>query len=139
MRVTGYLVLSALFVAAGAAAQTGKPRVFFVEPKANATVKSPAHLKFGVENYKIAAVPDGTVEKARPGVGHFHVGVDVPCVSDNQTIVKGTPSWVHFGKGDSEIDMQLTPGKHTLALQFADDLHNAIKGMCTTITVNVAP
>jgi hypothetical protein len=60
-------------------------------------------------------------------------------VADNATIVKGTPSWVHFGKGDSEIDMQLTPGKHTLALQFADDLHNAIKGMCTTITVNVAP
>ena len=53
--------------------------------------------------------------------------------------MKGTPSWVHFGKGDSEIDMQLTPGKHKLALQFADDLHNTIKGMCTTITVNVAP
>ena len=46
---------------------------------------------------------------------------------------------MHFGKGDSEIDMQLTPGKHKLALQFADDLHNAIKGMCTEITVNVAP
>ena len=113
--------------------------MFFVEPKANATVKSPAHLKFGVENYKIAAVPDGTVETARPGVGHFHVGIDVPCVDDGKTIVKGTPSWVHFGKGDSEIDMQLTPGKHKLALQFADDLHNAIKGMCTEITVNVAP
>jgi len=127
-----------LLGAAGVAAQ-GKPRVFFVEPKNNAAVKSPVHLKFGVENYKIAAVPDGTVETARPGVGHFHVGVDVPCVGDGKTIVKGTPSWVHFGKGDSEIDMQLTPGKHTLALQFADDLHNAIKGMCTTITVNVAP
>jgi hypothetical protein len=139
MRITGCLVLLALLVAGGVAAQSGKPRVFFVEPKANATVKSPAHLKFGVENYKLAAVPDGTVEKARPGVGHFHVGVDVPCVGDGTTIVKGTPSWVHFGKGDSEIDMQLTPGKHTLALQFADDLHNAIKGMCKTITVNVAP
>ncbi len=23
-------------------------------------VKSPVHLKFGIENYKIAAVPDGT-------------------------------------------------------------------------------
>jgi hypothetical protein len=139
MRVTGYLLLLALSVAAAAAAQTGKARVFFVEPKANATVKSPAHLKFGVENYKVAAVPDGTVEKARPGVGHFHVGIDVPCVGNGKTIVKGTPSWVHFGKGDSEIDMQLTAGKHTLALQMADDLHNAIKGMCSTISVNVVP
>ena len=33
--------------------------------------------------------------------------------------------------------MQLTPGKHKLALQVADDLHNAIPGLCTTITVNV--
>ena len=139
MRITGYFVLLALSFAAAAAAQTGKARVFFVEPKANATVKSPAHLKFGVENYKVAAVPDGTVEKARPGVGHFHVGIDVPCVGNGKTIVKGTPSWVHFGKGDSEIDMQLTPGKHTLALQMADDLHNAIKGLCSTISVNVVP
>jgi len=138
MRVIGLLLLLSISLAAAAAAQ-GKARVFFIEPKANATVKSPAHLKFGVENYKVAAVPDGTVETARPGVGHFHVGIDVPCVGDGQTIVKGTPSWVHFGKGDSEIDMQLTPGKHTLALQFADDLHNAIKGMCQSITVNVAP
>jgi hypothetical protein len=138
MRAIGYLLTLTLLVGAAAAAQ-GKPRVFFIEPKKNATVKSPVHLKFGVENYKIAAVPDGTVETARPGVGHFHVGVDVPCVDDGKTIVKGTPSWVHLGKGDTEMDMQLTPGKHTLALQFADDLHNAIKGMCSPITVNVAP
>jgi len=138
MRVTGYVVLMALCAAVGARA-AGKARVFFVEPKANATVKSPVHLKFGVENYTVAAVPDGTVEKARPGVGHFHVGIDTPCVGVGKTIVKGTPSWVHFGKGDAEIDMQLTPGKHTLALQMADDLHNAIKGLCSTITVNVAP
>ena len=139
MRATGYLVLFASLVAVSATAATPKPRVFFVEPKAGVTVKSPAHLKFGVENYKIAAVPDGEVKTARPGVGHFHVGVDTGCVASGKTIVKGTPSWVHFGKGDSEIDMQLTPGKHKLALQFADDLHNAIKGLCSTITVNVAP
>ena len=70
-----------LFVAAGAGGAAAKPRVFFVEPKNDATVKSPVHLKFGIENYKIAAVPDGTVKTARPGVGHFHVGVDTPCVA----------------------------------------------------------
>jgi hypothetical protein len=139
MRATGYLALFAFLVAVGATAATSKPRVFFVEPKTGATVKSPVHLKFGITSYKIAAVPDGEVKTARPGVGHFHVGVDTPCVASGATIVKGTPSWVHFGKGDSEIDMQLTPGKHKLALQFADDLHNAIKGLCTAITVNVAP
>jgi hypothetical protein len=142
MKATVYAVLLMSLVAVGASAATAKARVFFVEPKNGATVKSPpagVHLKFGVENYKIAAVPDGEVKTARPGVGHFHVGVDTPCVASGATIVKGTPSWVHLGKGDTEMDMQLTAGKHKLALQFADDLHNAIKGLCTTITVNVAP
>ena len=142
MRVVRHLALATLAAAAvyGASARVeaqGKPRIFFVEPKNGATVKSPVKLKFGIENYKIAAVPEGDVKTARAGVGHYHVGVDTGCLKPGETIVKGTPSWIHFGKGDSEIDMQLTPGKHRLALQLGDDLHNTVKGLCSTITVNV--
>ena len=61
------------------------------------------------------------------------------CLAAGRTIVKGTPSWIHLGKGDSEMDMQLTPGKHRLSLQLGDDLHNTVKGLCSTITVNVTP
>jgi len=145
MKVVRHLALALLAAAAfyatlapaGAEGQ-GRSRIFFVEPKNGASVKSPVKLKFGIENYKIAAVPDGDVKTARPGVGHFHVGVDTGCLKPAATIVKGTPSWIHFGKGDSEIDMQLTPGKHRLSLQLGDDLHNTVKGLCSTITVNVA-
>jgi hypothetical protein len=138
----GYLVLFASLVAVGAygsrqVSAQGKPRIFFVEPKNNATVKSPVHLKFGIENYKIAAVPEGDVKTARPGVGHYHVGVEQNCLKPGETIVKGTPQWVHLGKGDTEMDMQLTPGKHKLSLQLGDDLHNTVQGLCSTITVNV--
>ena len=52
-------------------------------------------------------------------------------------IVKGTPSWVHFGTGATEIDVQLEPGTHKLTLQLGDDLHRTIDGFCQTITVNV--
>jgi hypothetical protein len=112
-------------------------RVFFVEPQDGATVKSPVHLQFGLEGYELAPVPEGTIETARPGMGHHHVGIDTDCLSTGATIVKGTPSWVHFGDGKSEIDMQLTPGQHKLSLQLGDDLHNTIEGLCQTITVNV--
>jgi hypothetical protein len=44
---------------------------------------------------------------------------------------------VHFGKGESEFDTQLTPGTHKLALQLGDDLHNTLPGACSTITVHV--
>jgi hypothetical protein len=116
---------------------SSSPRVYFVEPKDGDTVKSPVHLKFGIDNYELAAVPAGTVETARPNVGHHHVGVDQDCLAPGTTIVKGTPSWVHFGDGKSEIDMQLPPGRHKLSLQLGDDLHRAVDSLCQTITVNV--
>ena len=122
---------------AGAQAMKKKPRAFFIEPKNGATVTSPVHMKFGSEGIEIAPVPPGDVTTARPGIGHYHVGIGVSCLATGRTIVKGTPSWVHFGDGKSEIDMQLTPGKHKLALQIGDDLHNTVAGTCQTITVNV--
>jgi len=112
-------------------------RVFFIEPKNNATVTSPVHMKFGSEGIEIGAVPPGDVTTARPGIAHYHVGIDENCLPPGKTIVKGTPSWVHFGDGKDVFDSQLTPGKHKLALQLGDDLHNTLPGTCSVITVNV--
>ena len=130
---------------AGATAQTKKaaapkakkPRVFFIEPKNGASVTSPVHMKFGSEGIEIAPVPPGDVTTARPGKAHYHVGIDQDCLQPGKTIVKGTPSWVHFGDGKSEFESQLTPGKHKLALQLGDDLHNTMPGTCQVITVTV--
>jgi len=114
-----------------------KVRVFFIEPKNNATVTSPVHLKFGSEGIEISPVPPGDLTTARPGMAHYHVGIDQECLPPGKTIVKGTPQWVHFGDGKDNIDTQLTPGKHKLALQLGDDLHNTMPGACQVITVNV--
>ena len=70
-------------------------------------------------------------------MGHHHLGIDMDCLPAGTEIVKGTPSWVHFGTGATEIDVQLTPGAHKLTLQLGDDLHRTIDGFCQTITVNV--
>ena len=129
------------FVGVGAAkaAAQAKPklRVFFVEPKNGATVSSPVHMKFGSEGIEIGAVPQGEVKTARPGIAHYHVGIEQDCLASGNTIVRGTPSWVHFGNGASEFDSQLTPGTHKLALQLGDDLHNTMPGACEVITVTV--
>src|SRR5437867_2727516 len=110
------VLITAFGVQAGAQAKKSgakkaaakKARVFFVEPKNGAMVTSPVHMKFGAEGIEIAAVPPGDVTKARPGIGHYHVGIDTSCLAPGKTIVKGTPSWVHFGKAESEFDSQLT-------------------------------
>src|SRR3954469_22613449 len=109
MKLTRHFTLLAFIVAAAACGGGSPPRVFFVEPQNGATVKSPVPLKFGVQNYQVAAVPQGTVDSARAGMGHYHVGVDTDCVPAGTAIVKAAP-WVHFGTGNSEIDMQLPPG-----------------------------
>jgi len=149
MNIGKQLALPALIIVAGfgfaASAQQGakpaakKPRVFFVEPKNGATVTSPLHMKFGSEGVEIAAVPPGEITKAqvRKGIAHYHVGIDQSCLPAGKTIVKGTPSWVHFGDGKDVFDTQLTPGKHKLALQLGDDLHDTMPGTCQEITVTV--
>jgi hypothetical protein len=150
MTLSKQIVLPVLVMVAGlgvfASAQAKKPamkakashaKVFFVEPKNNATVTSPVHMKFGSSGIEISPVPAGDLKETRPGVAHYHVGIDQACLPAGKNIVKGTPSWVHFGDGKDVFDSQLTPGKHKLALQLGDDLHNTIAGACQVITVNV--
>ena len=140
------ILMMVLALGALAAAQAKQPagkaaakkiRVHFVEPKNNATVTSPVHMKFAVEGIEISPVPPGDLKDTRPGVAHYHVGIDQNCLPPGKNIVKGTPSWVHFGDGKDVFDSQLTPGKHKLALQLGDDLHNTLPGACEVITVNV--
>ncbi len=125
--------------AAPAAAVAPAKRVYFVEPADGAVVKSPVHFAFGVDGFTIAPVPEGTVEQARDGMGHHHLGVDTNCLPEGATIPKGTPGWVHFGKGDTTIDMQLTPGPHTFSLQAGNDLHQTVAGLCEVLTITVEP
>jgi hypothetical protein len=123
--------------AAAAPTASASPRVMFLEPQDGATVKSPVHLRFGLENYQIGVVPPGEITTVRPGMGHHHVGIDTDCLPPGTVIEKANP-WVHFGDGKAEIDMQLPPGKHKLTLQLGDDKHTTITGLCQSITVNVA-
>lgn len=123
--------------AAPAAEPGGRARVYFAEPQDGATVKSPARFRFGIENYELAPVPQGTVEVVRQGVGHHHLGVDTDCLPVGEVIPQAAP-WIHFGGGQTEIDMQLEPGPHTFVLQLGDDQHRTVEGMCETINITVA-
>ena len=133
---TATLALIALTCASCGQSQPEGRRVFFIQPADGATVQSPVRLEFGAENFRIAAVPAGTVSDTRPDLGHHHVAVDADCLTPGTVIPMAAP-WVHFGDGKNIIDMQLPPGSHRLTLQIGDDLHRTIEGLCSTITVNV--
>ena len=113
-------------------------RVFFVSPKNGDTIKTVHRFEFGSDMYTISPVPAGEITEAqvRPGLGHFHLGVDTDCLPAGQVIPKADP-WIHFGTGSNNIEMQLKPGQHRFSVQAGDDMHRSVEGLCETITVNV--
>ena len=123
---------------ASSSSGAGGGKVFFVSPKSGETIKTMATIEFGSTGVTVAAVPPGELkpEQVRPGMIHYHLGVDTDCLPAGTIIPKADP-WVHFGDGKNVIDMQLPPGKHRLTLQAGDDLHRTIEGLCSTITVDV--
>jgi hypothetical protein len=124
--------------AADHTAHPGGGKVFFLEPKDGASVKSPVHIVFGSDMFTIAAVPPGEIapEAVRPNTGHYHLGVDTDCLPAGSVIPKANP-WVHFGQGNNNIDMQLAPGPHKLVVQMGDDRHATMTGLCEVINVTV--
>jgi len=107
-------------------------RVFFVEPSDDATVSSPVHVVMGVEGMEIE--PAGEVN---PGKGHHHVLIN-DGFTEEGVVVPADETHIHFGKGQTETDLELEPGEYTLTLQFADGLHQSYgQPMSASIKVTV--
>ncbi|MFX1671800.1 DUF4399 domain-containing protein [Paraburkholderia sp. A2WS-5] len=106
--------------------------VYFVEPKNGATVSNPVHVKFGVDGMTVA--PAGT---ATPNTGHHHLLIDGAALPQGTVVPAGEKS-IHYGKGQSEADVTLPPGDHTLTAQFANGAHQSYgPEWSQTITVHV--
>lgn len=105
-----------------AAARTKAPdgaKVFFVGIKDGDTVTSPFKVGFGVEGLKLA--PAGTPDA---GVGHHHLIVDAELPPQDQPL-PANDHVLHFGKAQTETELKLPPGPHTLQLEAADSNHVA--------------
>jgi hypothetical protein len=92
-------------------------RVTIVSPVAGATVTSPVTVQFALEGMTLA--PAGTFE---PGTGHHHVLVDAGLPALDQPIPTDA-NHVHFGKAQTEGQLELAPGPHTLQLLLGDGNH----------------
>lgn len=106
--------------------------VAFGAPADGATVTSPVALTFKVEGMTVQ--PAGTLTE---GTGHHHVIVDSEGIPAGEA-VPADETHIHFGKGQTETSLELTPGPHTLTLQFADGAHRSYgPKMSTKISVVV--
>jgi hypothetical protein len=108
-------------------------KVYFKNLKNGQTVKSPFKVEMAVDGMKV-----DTAGPVVAGSGHFHILVDVgDSIASGQMIVKDS-THLHYGKAQTSTELTLSPGKHTLALEFADGLHRSYGGqMASTVSVTV--
>ncbi|MGH8134577.1 MAG: DUF4399 domain-containing protein [Steroidobacteraceae bacterium] len=123
------LALAAPLAASLAAAQTPSAavertpsppgaEVYIISPKNGAKVHSPVRVQFGLKGMGIA--PAGVKFE---NTGHHHLLIDTDAPANPGAPLPASDKIVHFGKGQTETTLTLTPGKHTLQLLLADQNH----------------
>jgi len=108
-------------------------KVFFKNLKDGETVSSPLKVEMGAEGIKVDSA--GALKQ---GSGHHHLLIDAGDSLAAGTVVPKDSTHLHFGNAQTETSIKLTPGKHRLALQFADGIHRSYGArLSAAITVNV--
>jgi hypothetical protein len=140
--IVAALVLASPFAAgslAHAQERTPSPpgaEAYIISPKDGATVHNPVTVRFGLKGMGIA--PAGV---KFDNTGHHHLLIDTEAPADLSKPLPATDKSVHFGKGQTETTLTLSPGKHTLQLLLADQNHvpHEPPVMSKKITITVAP
>lgn len=108
-------------------------KVYFANLKDGQTVKSPVKVEMAVQGLSV----DTANGKLKPASGHHHILIDIDSIPANTVIVKDSVH-LHFGNAQTSAEVKLSPGKHTLTLQFADALHRSYGSRLTSkVTLNV--
>jgi hypothetical protein len=92
--------------------------VTIVSPADGAIVASPVKVVFAVEGMALAPAGDAT-----PNSGHHHLLVDVPIPADLGAPIIKDAQHLHFGQAQTEAEVELAPGTHTLQLLLGDANH----------------
>lgn len=113
------LLISALNLSAAIADEMDpSPSAYIVSPVDGASVNSPVTIVFGLKPpYGVA--PAGV---AMDNTGHHHLIIDAALPELSQPIPKDE-NYRHFGGGQTETSIELSPGEHTLQLLLGDFKH----------------
>jgi len=90
---------------------------YIVSPANGQVVSSPVTVIFGLSGAGVA--PAGVDKK---NTGHHHLIIDAPTPNLSRAIPKDA-NHKHFGGGQTQTTLNLSPGKHTLQLVLGDMKH----------------
>jgi len=91
---------------------------YLLSPANGATVTSPFTIRFGLRGMGVA--PAGVTT---PNTGHHHLLIDVEALPPDNLPIPNDANHRHFGLGQTETELTLPPGQHTLQLVLGDALH----------------
>ena len=97
---------------------TDDAQVWIISPKDQARVSSPVTIVFGSENLTIAPAGDN-----QPNSGHHHLLVDLDKLPALDMPLPASDQVIHFGKGQAETTIELSPGSHSLQLLLGNYAH----------------
>lgn len=131
------LLGASLMVSAADLPRTASPagaEVYIISPQNGETVQSPFKVQFGLRGMGVA--PAGVDV---PDTGHHHLLIEVVDQPDMSQPLPMTDNIRHFGKGQTETEISLPPGRHTLQLLMGDKSHIPLNPSVESraITVNV--
>ena len=115
-----YIFLAVIFCSSLTAEDCNSvnPKVYFISPADGYVSKSQnVKLVFGIDNFNI--LPAG-INGCNSGHHHLIVDADLPILTRP---IPSTENYIHFGKGQTEFEISLSPGKHTLQLLLGDYAH----------------
>jgi hypothetical protein len=104
-------------VLAGTPAPQGA-KVYIIAPQDGAVVSNPVRVQFGLRGMGVA--PAG-IDKAK--TGHHHLLIDVTEMPRMDQPLPSDERHRHFGGGQTEVDLTLSPGEHRLQLILGDKDH----------------
>ncbi|WP_426119460.1 DUF4399 domain-containing protein [Pseudomonas sp. DSP3-2-2] len=119
--LTGLLLSASLLANAADVPHTASPagaEVYIISPKDGATVPGTFKVQFGLKGMGVA--PAGVDV---PDTGHHHLLIDVKDQPDLNAPLPVSDNIRHFGKGQTETEVTLPPGRHTLQLIVGDKSH----------------
>ena len=117
MRYLFFILFSFSLQAIELSPSTDNASVYFISPNNGESVSSKFKVQFGLENFGIA--PSG-IQVMHSGHHHLIIDADLPPLN---LPIPADKNYVHFGKGQTEVEIELTKGEHTLQLLLGDFRH----------------
>ncbi len=107
-----------IFILCSSLASSSEIELYFIEPKDGATINGPVKIVFGLSGMGVA--PAGI---DFPNTGHHHLLVDIENLPDLTKPIPANKNHIHFGKGQTEVLIDLPKGKRSLQLLLGNYLH----------------